>query len=63
MNQTPRHFSEFRISDYRIARSRKELYGWECPLFVPEKPERRIPAWAIWLPCLGLLIWRTYGWL
>jgi hypothetical protein len=33
-----RHFTEYRDSDYRIARSMKELYGWDAPLYVEEEP-------------------------
>lgn len=32
-----RHFAEYRASDYRTARSMKELYGYEPPLYVMEK--------------------------
>lgn len=32
-----RHFTEYRDSDYRIARSMKELYGWDAPLYVEEE--------------------------
>ncbi len=33
-----RHFTEYRASDYRTARSMKELCGWDAPLYVEEEP-------------------------
>ena len=32
-----RHFSAYRTGDYRTARSMKELYGYEPPLYVVEE--------------------------
>jgi len=36
-------FTEFRASDYRIARSMKEAYGWDAPLYVKEAEH---PIWS-----------------
>ena len=30
-------FSEYRFQDYRTARSIREAYGWDAPLFVEEE--------------------------
>ena len=35
-------FSKFRPSDYRMARSMKEAYGWDAPLHVEESEN---PIW------------------
>jgi hypothetical protein len=35
-------FTEFRDSDYRMARSMKEAYGWDAPLYVKEAEH---PIW------------------
>jgi hypothetical protein len=32
-----RFFSEYREKDYHTARSLREVYGWEPPLYVEEK--------------------------
>lgn len=36
-------FTEYRASDYRIARSMKEAYGWDAPLYVEESEN---PIWS-----------------
>lgn len=42
MEKNAKMFTEFRASDYRIARSMKEAYGWDAPLYVEESEH---PIW------------------
>lgn len=42
MEKNQKMFTEFRASDYRIARSMKEAYGWDAPLYVEENEH---PIW------------------
>jgi hypothetical protein len=44
-------FTEFRASDYRIARSMKEAYGWDAPLYVKEAEH---PIWEKF--CFGAAV-------
>jgi len=36
-------FTEFRAGDYRMARSMKEAYGWNAPLYTEEDEH---PIWS-----------------
>jgi len=44
-------FTEFRASDYRMARSMKEAYGWNAPLYVKEAEH---PIWEKF--CFGAAV-------
>jgi hypothetical protein len=44
-------FTEFRASDYRMARSMKEVYGWDAPLYVKEAEH---PIWEKF--CFGAAV-------
>jgi len=44
-------FTEFRASDYRMARSMKEAYGWDAPLYVKEAEH---PIWEKF--CFGAAV-------
>lgn len=50
-----KHFSQYRPSDYRTARSMKELYGWDAPLYV-EEPESVVWRWICWAAIGGVVL-------
>ena len=51
MEKNQKMFTEFRASDYRMARSMKEAYGWDAPLYVKEAEH---PIWEKF--CFGAAV-------
>lgn len=58
-----RHFSEYRLHDYRTPRSMRECYGWDARLSVDDDDHGWMTRWSsvmLWIIVAligGALVW------